>query len=93
MSPVGRDGYLNPRTSFELQEKALQKFSQDIPETYLSPTADYETAFNTSSFLSLLERLNKFNNDLLFLLRFELEPKIDRAFSTRMSFNLSLFCT
>jgi hypothetical protein len=28
MSPVGRDGYLNPRTSFELQEKALQKFSQ-----------------------------------------------------------------
>ena len=49
MSPVGRDGYLNPRSSFELQEKALQKFSQNIPETYLSPTADYETAFNTSS--------------------------------------------
>ncbi|XP_076091354.1 uncharacterized protein LOC143063232 [Mytilus galloprovincialis] len=52
MSPghVGRDGYLNPRTSvIELQEIALEKFNQNVPDTYLSPTAEYETTFNTSS--------------------------------------------
>lgn len=52
MSPVGRDGYLNPRTSIELQERALEKFSHNSPqEAYLSPTAEaeYESTFFTQS--------------------------------------------
>lgn len=54
MNSVGRDGYLNPRTSIELQEKALEKFNRSSPssqEAYLSPTseAEYETTFFTSS--------------------------------------------